>query len=374
MLSDHKFIVFALEHYNPLGIIRGLGCMGIHPIYISVKRRYEIATKSKYISKLHKVNSIHEGYELLMREYSDEDIKPYLLFSDDKSIGFFDLRYNEWKDKFIGFNAGEQGRINKFIDKYVIQQCAKRHGFDILDSYVIQKGDEPPRGLRYPIITKDVSPNAGNWKADVFICQSEEELVGAMEHIASNEIMVQHFVDKDYERALQGYSINHGKEIHITTDMITQYQIKGYYSPNHYVNNFIDEIMYAKLKSLFEELRYEGLFEVEFLVDKDGTSYFLEVNLRASCFSYSATVAGMPMPYLWAKGMQNGYISDEDCMHFEPFMSMSEAIDYGKRVESGWISLAEWLKDFKEAKCTYLYNKEDLEPFKELYKNFEKFK
>lgn len=65
MLSDHKFIVFTLEHYNPLGMIRGLGCMGIHPIFISVKRRYEIATKSKYVSKLHKVDSIQEGTSYL---------------------------------------------------------------------------------------------------------------------------------------------------------------------------------------------------------------------------------------------------------------------------------------------------------------------
>ena len=374
MLTDHKFIVFALEHYNPLGMIRGLGCMGIQPVYISVKRKYEVATKSKYISKLHKVDSIQEGYELLMREYGNEDVKPYLLFSDDKSIGYFDLKYNEWKNKFIGFNACEQGRINKYIDKIEIQQCAKRHGFEILDSFVIRKGDILPKDLRFPVNTKDISPNVGNWKADVFICQSEEELIGAMEHIASNNIMVQHFVDKDHERALQGYSINHGDEIHITTDMITQYQIEGYYSPNHYVYNFDDEEMLAKLKRLFKELRYEGLFEVEFLVDKDGTSYFLEVNLRASCFAYSATEAGMPMPYLWAKGMQNGYVSEDDRKCFEPFMSMSEAIDYGKRVEGGLISFPEWLKEFKEAKCTYLYNKDDIAPFEAVYDNFDKFK
>jgi hypothetical protein len=135
MLEEHKFIVFALEHYNPLGMIRSFGCMGINPIYISVKRRYEVATKSKYISKLHKVDSIQEGYELLMREYGHEKVKPFLVFSDDRTVGFFDERYNEWKDKFISYNAGEQGRINKFIDKFEIQQCAKRHGFNVLEFF-----------------------------------------------------------------------------------------------------------------------------------------------------------------------------------------------------------------------------------------------
>ena len=93
--------------------------------------------------------------------------KPYIVFSDDKSVGYFDLHYDEWKDKFITYNAGRAGRINEFMDKYEIQQLAKKHGFNVLDSYVISKEDPLPEGLWYPIITKDISPNSGNWKNDV---------------------------------------------------------------------------------------------------------------------------------------------------------------------------------------------------------------
>ena len=35
------------------------------------------------------------------------------------------------------YNAGRDGRINEFMDKYQIQQRAKKHGFNVLDSYVI---------------------------------------------------------------------------------------------------------------------------------------------------------------------------------------------------------------------------------------------
>lgn len=374
MLTEHKFIIFALEHYNPLGMIRGLGCMGIHPIYISVKRRYEVATKSKYISKLHKVDSIQEGYELLMREYGNEEIKPYLLFSDDKSVGYFDLKYNEWKDKFIGFNAGEQGRINKFLDKFEIQQCAKRHGFNVLDSFVIHKDGKIPENLWYPVITKDISPNVGNWKADVYICQNEEELVGAMERIASNEIMVQHFVDKQNEMALEGYTINQGTEMHIVTQMTWKYLIQGYYSPYHDVCMFTDKDMESKLLSMFREIGFEGVFEVEFLIDKDGTQYFMETNFRASAWNSTGMFADMPLPYLWAKGMEHGRIDSRDRKEFEPFTSMSEVIDYAHRVETGLISEPEWWKDFREAKCTFIYNKDDIAPFEAVYDNFDKFK
>ena len=37
--NGHLCIVFALEHYNPLNMIRALGENGINPVYISVKPR-----------------------------------------------------------------------------------------------------------------------------------------------------------------------------------------------------------------------------------------------------------------------------------------------------------------------------------------------
>lgn len=61
--NNHLVIIFALEHYNPLGLIRSLGENGIDPIYISIKRRGPVACMSKYISICHFVNSVEEGYE-----------------------------------------------------------------------------------------------------------------------------------------------------------------------------------------------------------------------------------------------------------------------------------------------------------------------
>ncbi len=376
--NGHLVIVFALEHYNPLNMIRAFGEQGINPVYISVKRRYEVATKSKYISKLHRVDSVEDGFLLLINQYGrlseETGKKPYILFSDDKSVGYFDLHFEEWKDKFITYNAGCNGRINEFMDKYEIQQCAKRHGFNVLDSYVIKKGDPVPDGLWYPIITKDISPNLGSWKSDVFICQNKQELVEALEKITCPLIMLQHFVDKQNEMALEGYTINNGKEMQIITQMKWKYLIQGYYSPFHDVCMFTDKDMEIKLQAMFEEIGFEGIFEVEFLIDKDGTYYFMETNFRASAWNPTCKFAGMPLPYLWVKGMMNGYIDPNDCKEFEPFTSMSEIIDYSKRVEGGLCSIAEWLRDFKDAKCVYIYDKEDRGPWDAVIRDWESFK
>lgn len=374
-MNGHIVIVFALEHYNPLGLIRSLGENNIYPVYIAVKRREPIASTSKYISKCHFVDTVEEGYQLLLDQYGEYDFdhRPVVLFSDDKSIGYFDLHYDEIKNKFICYNAKESGKINLYMNKNYILQVAKKHGFNVLDSYVVKKG-EIPEGLVYPIITKDITPNSGSWKSDVFICQNEEELKKAYESITSSVVLLQRFIDKKNEFALEGFSVDSGKQLLIATAMTWKYLITGYYSPYHDVTMFKDKEMEKKLISMFAELGYEGIFEVEFLIDKDGTYYFLEVNFRASAWNYTGTVAGMPLSYLWVKSMLNGFIDENDKKEFEDFTSMSEVIDFGKRVDTGKISIAQWLKEFREAKCTFYYNKDDMAPFEVLYDKWDLFK
>lgn len=375
MIENHLVIVFALEHYNPLGLIRSLGENGIKPIYFSIKRRQEVATLSKYISKLYRANSVEEGYQLLLRKYGnfDYDHRPIILFSDDKSIGYFDLHYDEIKDKFIFYNAGKSGRINEFMDKKRILELAKKYGFNILDSYVVNKGDIPD-GLVYPIITKDISPNSGSWKSDVFICKNEEELKNAYEKITSPKVLIQRFINKKNEYALEGFCVNQGNEMMIVTSLTWKYLIEGYYSPYHDVMPFNNNEMEEKLRLMFKEIGFEGIFEAEFLIDNDDTFYFLEINFRASAWNHSSSIAGMPLSYLWVKSTVNGKIDFNDKKAFEPFTDMSEVIDFGKRVDTGKISLAQWLMEFKEAKGTYIYDAQDPEPFKVLFDHWEDFK
>lgn len=373
LYNGHKVIVFALEHYNPLGLIRSLGENGVNPIYISVKRRGKVACLSKYISTCHFVDTVEDGYKLLMERYGNEAEKPFVLFSDDKSVGYFDLRYEEVKDRFICYNAGATGRINEFMDKDRILKIAQKHGFKVLDSHVVKLG-EIPEGLVYPVITKDISPNSGNWKFDVFICENEAELKEAFTKISSPTIQIQHFVDKKNEYAIEGFTANHGKEIFIGTTLNWKYLIKGYYSPYHNVMKLQYPEMREKLRAMFEEIGFDGIFEVEFLIDKDDTCYFLEANFRASAWNYSSTVAGMPLSYLWVKSMFNGHIDKNDEKDFDDFTDMSEVIDYGKRVEGGICSLAEWLRDFKEAKGTYYYNPKDPAPFEHLFQHWDEYK
>lgn len=375
--KGHKVIVFALEHYNPLGLIRSLGENGIDPVYICVleKGKHKSACLSKYISQLHIVDTVEAGYKLLLDEYGNcsYEERPLILFSDDKSMGYFDYHYNEIKNRFIIFNAGEEGRVNVFMDKAEILKLAEKHGFKTLQYWIVDRG-VIPQDIVYPVITKDINSNSGAWKADVFICENENELKTAYEKITSPVVLIQKYIDKKNECALEGYTVNAGRDMHIVTAMTWKYLIKGYYSPYHDVYMYDDKESEAKLAAMFKEVGFDGLFEVEFMIDQDGQYYFSEINFRASAWNYTGSCADMPISYLWVKGMIEGKIDYLDIKEFEPFTSISEVVDFGKRVDSGKISIAEWVKDFKEAKCTYFYNKDDMAPYEMLYTEWENFK
>lgn len=374
MWKDHLCIVMAIEHYNPLGQIRSLGEAGVKPVYIAIKGRAKIASVSKYISKCHYVDAVEEGYDILMKEYgnvaAETGKKPFLFSSDDKGVGFLDLHYDELKDKFTFFNAGKHGRINEFMDKHNILELAKKHGLNVLENRVCKRG-EIPEGIEYPVITKSISPNVGGWKSDVHICHSEKELEEAYKSIEAPTVLVQKYIEKQNEYCMEGFSANKGNDVLIAIVSTYNYLLPDYYSPYMTVRNMTNDYIKNALKGMFAEIGFEGVFEVEFLIDQDGTYYFGEINFRNSTWSYAATKAGMPLPVLWAQTQEQGFMAQNADKKFEPFTAMVEPIDYAKRVKTGKIDLAEWMKDFKEAKCGYYYSSDDLEPWRVCVNNWD---
>ncbi len=373
MLKDHLFIVMAIEHYNPLGLIRSLGEKGITPVYIAIKGKVELASKSKYISKCHYVESVEDGFQLLLSEYGEyeEAEKPFLFCCDDKTIGYLDRHFDELNGRFYFFNGGQADRINKYIDKAEILKLAEECGLGLAKTVACSKG-EIPEGLCYPIITKSISPNVGGWKSDVFICHNEQELREAYEKIQAPKVLLQQYIEKKNELEYYGVSVNHGEDVlfSIATDYL--YMIPGYYSPYMHVFNPPFPEVQAKIAAMLKKAGFEGIFSCEFIVDENDNLYFLEINFRNATWSYSSTCAGKNLPWLWADGMLKGNIDRSEIKDFETFTAMVEPIDYAKRVKTGDVSVMEWALDFKNAGCTYYYNKNDMEPFKVLCENFEK--
>ncbi len=361
--KKHMFIVFCCEHYNPLGIIRSLGENGIRPIAIILRKDIQIASKSKYISHLHMVDSIQKGYEILINQYGSQKYgKPFVFTSDDQITSFLDNHYNELVDKFFFFNAGETEKIVKYMDKNRILQLAKKHGLNVLDTVVVAKG-EIPSNLEYPIITKAIVSTIDNWKNDMFICNNENELKNAYEQIRSPQVLLQKYIHKKNELCMEGFSVAHGSQTVITIASTYNYILPNSYSPYMTVSNLRNTELENKLKSMIQEIGFEGIFEIEFLRSKDDRLYFGEINFRNSTWSYASTKAGMPLPILWAKSMlRNEYASK--CLKeiSPPFTAMVEIDDYRQRVKTHMISYRQWVKELLGCKCRYYFSIADIAP------------
>lgn len=368
-------IVFAIEHYNPLGVIRTLGKRGIRPDYIAEKGRVRLSSKSKYLNKVHEVENVEEGYEVLLREYGkvyESGKKPIIICSDDKTIGHLDQHYDELKDKFIFFNAEKKGRIIDYMDKFRILELAKKHGLNILDSRVVKRG-EIPGDLKYPIITKSISPNSGGWKSDVFICENASELSEAFKKIKSEEVLLQQFVEKKNEYAVEGCSVNHGKNTLLSIYSTYNYLIKGYYSPYRTSGSFHNSEIEKGLRGMIEEIGFEGIFDAEFLIGPDDQYYFLEVNFRNTTWSYASDVLGMPLAYLWVKATLGGMDLEKAFKPNKgPILCMVEPIDYNLRCKQRGYCKVKWFGELLRCKCKDYWNWRDLRPSILTLKNWTK--
>lgn len=362
-LHDHRFIVFCEEHYNPLGMIRSLGEKGIFSDVIVIRGAATLASKSKYIAQLHRVDSLEDGYRLLLEKYGQEAKRPFLLTADDKTTSFLDAHYDELKDKFYFFNGGKAGQLTHYMNKDNINQLAIKHGLNVLKAVVAQRG-EIPEDLEYPIITKSIASTVGGWKDDVFVCHCQKDLEEAYTKIKSPVVLLQKYIVKKNELCLDGFSVDQGKQTFIAIASNYNYLLESTYSPYMTVRNFDDQELREKIESMMADSGFEGIFSIEFLIAEDGQLYFCEVNFRNSTWSYAATCAGMNMPYLWAEGMLAKQIRPDTYQKIhENFNAMVDFPDFKHRVLGRKISVFQWLKEWKNCDCTFYYNKRDRKPF-----------
>lgn len=359
-----QFIVFSGEHYNPLGIIRSLGEAGYQPVAIIIKNKIKIASQSKYISQLHFVDTIEQGYLLLLEKYGDcKDAHSVLLTADDKITSFCDMHYDVLKDKFILYNAGENGRVTHFMDKNEINQLAMKCGLNVLETHVVERGIIP-EDIVYPIITKSISPNIGGWKKDVFICNSDKELQDAYEKIKSPIVLLQKYIKKKNELCLDGMCVDKGRQAFISIASNYNYLLPNTYSSYLRIFNFNNPLLEKALTEMLTTIGFDGIFSVEFLVGEDGELYFLEINFRNSTWSYASTCAGMNLPVLWAKSMLTGKIPS-DCWRKIPdnFNAMVEFTDFKDRVLTKKIKFSTWISEMKGCSCLFYFNRKDMLPF-----------
>jgi D-aspartate ligase len=367
-LRDHKFIIFAFSHYNTLGAVRSLGEKGIRPIVILHKesgRSYVpgLVLQSKYVRESFLVETIEEGYRVLLDRFGNEPYKPFLYSCDDFVESFLDNHYDELVERFYFFDGGKSGVISRYMDKEVISDLAKECGCNVPKAERLKRG-QLPRSLKYPVITKGAISIRGGWKKDVFICENEDELKKAYESIISEELLVEEFINKKNELCLDGFCINHGEDVCIPYQSTYLRVAPGKYGSYMKLVPFTNPVVMNQVKRILKKIGFNGIFSVEFLIDKNEQLYFLEVNFRNSTWSYAYTVGGVNLVYEWAQSTLLGSIQEETTKPIkDEYTAIVELNDYYDFVRTKRIGLSQWIKDLRQTDCLYYYNKNDKRPF-----------
>lgn len=367
-LKKHKFIVLCYEHYTPLGIIRSLGESDINPIAIVIKNKTnKIASKSKYLQKVYFVENAEQQYGLLLKKFGNEKYKPFVYPCDDNITSICDQHYDELKNKFYISNAKSNGQIIFYQNKNNINQLAEKHGLNVAKTWMTKKGIIPD-GIVYPVMTKTIASTSGAWKEDYYVCDSEKDLLSAYSKIKGTDLLLQQYITKKTEIALDGVCVENGNQ-YITIASRYTYALPDNYSAEMIVSNYTSIPHYEETKraldEMFKEIGYDGIFEVEFMVDSEEKLWFLEINFRSSTWNYAATKLGMNLPILWADAQINSVnLKNAEKKIPNGYKAMAELPDFGWRVLTKRISLKDWIREVKTCDCLYFYNKRDMKPFR----------
>lgn len=364
-MLNRKYIIFGRNVGNVLGQIRSFGEAGISTHIIWYGDMPEPVKSSRYVSSFVEVKNEEEGIAILKEKFADNPNKNVLSTDNDGIVSSFDMHYNELKDWFIFFNAGEQGRLTKMMTK--MQQCklAAEKGLNIPLSEVVHVGDLPKQ-VKYPIFTKSLDSFDYDWKSSVSICNSEKELMDYYsKRVKDSEILLQEYVAKKNEYILQGISFDNGNVLYLPIE-------GGYYRlPKDAYGSYLffkgyrgGEELKQKLLAMFKEIRYNGVFEIEFLQDKNDKLYFLEINFRHTLWNHTFTDMGINLSTIWADSMiANKLVLNGASIRKEPHNLMREFQDWMRCMKDGNQSLIGWFKDVKKTDSFVIWDKKDKKPF-----------
>lgn len=357
----NKVIVIGGDHHNTLGVIRGLGERGLYPeVILASLSTMTYVDASKYVSKVIKIKDESEVLEILISQYGKEKETPIVICCNDKFSGIIDENYESLKGWFYLPGADQQGRISWLMNKKVMADLAIEVGLSIPQSLYITDMSQGLSEIKLPCIIKPIESRKGS-KTEIAICKTRVELQNyAKAHDLRND-QIQVFIDKDFEYQLIGCSTK--SEVIIPGVSKILRPCKGsntsflHYTPLE--EGFCD---IEKCKEYVRRTGYHGLFSMEFLRDKNGEDFFMEINFRNDGNAICVTAAGMSLPYIWYLDCIGADYSEERQKRINPVYVMPDMAEL-KLLVTRQISLKEYILDFMKTDKFMEYDKKDKRPF-----------
>lgn len=362
----NKVVVIGGDHHNTLGVVRGLGERGVKSdlIYVTASK-FSFVNYSKYVQNSTKVIDDSEIVGVLLSQYKAETEKPVVICCTDRSAGIIDEYYEKLKDLFSLPGANQQGRISKLMNKKVMADLAIEAGLRIPQSLYITDLSQSLSDVKLPCIIKPIESRNGS-KTEIAICKTREEFLQYAQSYNLTHEQIQEFIDKDFEYQLIGCSTK--REVIIPGVSKILRPCKGSNTSFlHYIPLEDGFCEIEKCKEFVRRTGYHGLFSLEFLRDKNGKDFFMEINFRNDGNAICVTAAGMSLPYIWYLDCIGADYSQESKKEIIPVYVMPDMAEL-KLLLTRQISIKENISDFRKTDRFMEYDKNDPKPFWKLVK------
>lgn len=362
--TKNKIIIIGGNHHNTLGLIRSVGELGLPVIVLLEPCDLHFCNLrfSKYITRLHLLNSTNEAINILQKDYWTDNEKGIIICGSDTSISLLDANYDKLKNHFFIFNAkGQQNRINYYLNKIHTFPLAQESGLSIIKTWHIYNSNEIPNDITYPCIIKGNNSTISS-KEDMFICNNIEELKGCLKD--GTEYLIQEYINKEFELDAVGFAYNKGSNIYmpcVIRKIRDELNNQSYYTRLDDIKEY-PQLNTDSIKRFIQGIGYEGIFSIEFLY-KDNKFYFLEINMRNDGTGYIYTSAGVNYPLLWILYCTNNLTSSilNSIKIKTPFYSM-QITDISNVIKKK-VSFWEWVKQAYKTDTYFVFNKHDIVPF-----------
>lgn len=361
----NKAIVIGHDAVNALGLVQSLGREGVHVISILECEKSELIRHSNYAKEIIPVRDFEEAVEVLLARFAGEEKIPVFPAGDGIA---FTLAQNYWRlEKYflIEHFTGDY-TMAQLMNKEQQIKLAIKHKFSVPYSVCVNKPFGIPESMVYPCIVKPLVSCFGD-KRDIFTAQNEDELKIILENRVSfsESVIIQQFIQKDYEYCMKGCAFKNGQVYIPLTNRPVKFNHKlqdtSYISHIEPITGEI-AVEVEKIRTLINEVGYVGLFSVEFMHDKNTNQvYFTEINFRNDGTNSFIVHCGVNLPYLHYQDLL-----DLPYKVYTPISKSKkyiwEGVHFSNLIKGG-INFREWISDLKGVDGFLYYFKDDKSPF-----------
>ncbi len=361
-------IVLGSNHHNTLGLVRSLGEAGHNVYLILIKSKCNYVNKSKYVSRCFLIDNIEDVCQVVKNITEICKSKPVMLVAGDGEATYVNAHYKELNEYCYTEGAFNDGDVNVYHDKFRANELFVSENLSVPYTWTINDKNDIPEDVRFPALMK-ASDSIRGGKGVLRKCENREELEYELSRCDDSvfPLQLQEYLTKECEIIILGCSVYHGEKIFCP---VAEKKIRFYpreYQMTAYTESFLvnsDEeltIIIEDIKQKIKGIGYEGLFSVE-LIRANGKYYFLETNFRNDGTGYLATVCGWNFPDVFCRSFVEPIEQiTVDVNKYQPCHYVNVICD-GLNGLHRRMSVVQWIKQWRNAKCYSHYSKKDRAP------------